>query len=183
MKQVSEEEEFYRRKIYSVATDNNKLLLSKLWDGKFDALMSKNYFRTFMLYIIQPLIFSLLYISLDTNLKYLRTIAKVLIIIDICYITIISVGILFIFHSLNKMTIAQAILYYREVAPKSFFRFDTVMKILIIVALYSLGNSIIATFIIISLILLESSSITFPNHLHRFVQKDFVKDIENDTVN
>lgn len=183
MKQVSEEEEFYRRKIYSVATDNNKLLLGKLWDGKFDILMSKNHIRTVMLYIIQPLIFLLLYISLDTNLLYLRRIAKVLIIMDVIYVIIISVGILFVFNSLTKMTFSQAVLYYREVSPKPFFRIDTVIKILIITALFSLGNVILATSIIVSILLLESSSITFPNHLYKFAQKDFVKDTEDDSIN
>lgn len=183
MKQVSEEEEFYRRKIYSVATDNNKLLLAKLWDGKFDVLMSKNYIRTIMLYIIQPLIFLLLYISLDTNLLYLRIIAKVLILIDVIYIFIISVGILFIFNSLTKMTLSQAVLYYREVSPKPFFRIDTIIKILIITALFTLGNNTITICIIVSMILLEASSMNFPNHLYRFVQKDFVKDTEDDSIN
>jgi hypothetical protein len=174
MKEVDEKEKEFRQWIYQVATENNKRFLEFLWTGHFDKILTVNIFRISILYILEPLIIILLYyFNSSKELKPYIIIPKIILYIEIIYLTVISLGILATFSSMKNMDIHKATIYYREISPKSILRFDTIIRIMIISALVAMGNIFLAVLYIASLILLEIANYSIPSQLYRIARTDF----------
>lgn len=173
-KEVTEKEKSFRQWIYSSATEKNKTFLNALWNGRFDELLSTNIFRIVILYITEPAIFVFLYLlNSSKKLREYLFIPKTILYIEIIYIAIISIGIIIFFTSIRTMDISKATVYYREVSPKSILRLDTVIKVMIITALFAIGERLLPTAFLLSLTLLEIANYSIPHQLHRIAKKDF----------
>lgn len=174
-KEITTKEKNFREWVYTSATEKNKIFLNALWNGRFDELLSTNIFRIVILYIVEPMVFIFLYyLNSSKELREYLFLPKIVLYTEIIYFTIISLGIMIFFANMQKMDLSKATIYYREISPKTILRIDTVIRVMIITALFAIGSKILSTIFLLSLILLEIANYSIPSQLYRIAKTDFI---------